>query len=472
MVTYDPSRVPIGKYARAIGVAVLWALYSVQGLAQVSPPGYPRAFDRAQEGAFWWLYDTIRAQPVPVQTTPTTPPSGGSTVGNTNISTRGSDVVISSRGSAAVGLPKPVVVDVEAKLVKSTVAGAVARAAGKIIPVVSTASAVYQLAKEISVIMDRDAAGNPIYREIVDGEVCTAGCSEYSTRAWFTTDLTATGWQLGAKAACNVSAVISDNWNPAMGPSKGVLVTDGTAVMCRVTNFFGTIGYTAGFITRATPPYDTTVTNELSASQFADRVMARNPLPDKLPPVIAEAINDGAKPEANRPEIKSPSTSQPLPSSTTTMPDGRTMTSSGTANITYAGDNITYNITNITNIHNPVTNTDEVTTVTTDEPTDEPDMCEKNPDLLACQKVDLDTPDGDIPKETHTITYSAENLGFAGGTCPANVMFKGAGMSSQVTLVNWSSHCSMIVTYAKPMILALATFAALMIIFAGRGPEV
>ena len=102
-----------------------------------------------------------------------------------------------------------------------------------------------------------------------------------------------------------------------------------------------------------------------------------------------------------------------------------------------------------------------------DKPTPEEDksLCEKHPDILACQKPDLDVPDGEIPKLTKQITY-AEEGGFGGGSCPSNVY---ANLHGKQTMVyEWTRTCSVVSTYIRPIILLLGAMGALFILIPGR----
>lgn len=102
-----------------------------------------------------------------------------------------------------------------------------------------------------------------------------------------------------------------------------------------------------------------------------------------------------------------------------------------------------------------------------DKPTPEEDksLCEKHPDILACQKPDLDTPDGEIPRTSKTVTY-AEEGGFGGGSCPSNVY---ANLHGRQTMVyEWSRTCGVVSTYIRPIILLLGAMGALFILIPGR----
>lgn len=95
----------------------------------------------------------------------------------------------------------------------------------------------------------------------------------------------------------------------------------------------------------------------------------------------------------------------------------------------------------------------------------EKSLCEKHPDILACQKPDLDTPDGEIPRTSKTVTY-AEEGGFGGGSCPGNLYSNIGGKS--VMVYNWSETCGVVSTYLRPIILLLGAMGALFILIPGR----
>ena len=119
----------------------------------------------------------------------------------------------------------------------------------------------------------------------------------------------------------------------------------------------------------------------------------------------------------------------------------------------------------MTQVTNNITN---ITTTTTEtaapqSPQAATSNCDLYPESIGCQIIDFDTPTDEIPKTTKTITYAAENLGFAGGSCPSNLTMSIAGKT--ITVGDWVKACDMATTYAKPMILVMATFAAMMILF-------
>lgn len=106
--------------------------------------------------------------------------------------------------------------------------------------------------------------------------------------------------------------------------------------------------------------------------------------------------------------------------------------------------------------------TDKETTETKPEPETEGDLCKLHPDIVACQK--LDTPEGEIPKGEKAVTFETESLGLGGGACPPNPQwndFLGAHT------INLAPYCNIISTVVKPLVLAFAALAALMIAMQG-----
>lgn len=100
-----------------------------------------------------------------------------------------------------------------------------------------------------------------------------------------------------------------------------------------------------------------------------------------------------------------------------------------------------------------------------DKPNDkDPGLCDMYPEILACAKPDLDTPDGEIPKAQRSVELSDSDL-FGGGSCPANVYSTVGHKYLQVW--NWDQSCYFIVKYLKPVILVLGAFTALMIVSGG-----
>lgn len=98
------------------------------------------------------------------------------------------------------------------------------------------------------------------------------------------------------------------------------------------------------------------------------------------------------------------------------------------------------------------------------KPEDQQSLCEKHPDILACSKPDLDTPEDEIPRETRDVSYQPESL-FGGGVCPSNKTLSTHGMELMVW--DWQEACGYITGYFRPVILVLCAFAAFVIVSGG-----
>jgi hypothetical protein len=100
------------------------------------------------------------------------------------------------------------------------------------------------------------------------------------------------------------------------------------------------------------------------------------------------------------------------------------------------------------------------------KPEEQQSLCEKHPDILACQKPDLDTPEVEIPKSNKDVSLQEENL-FGGGSCPVDVYFTPHGLQ-QLKVWDWNQSCGYITGYVKPILIICCTFAAFMILIPGR----
>lgn len=81
------------------------------------------------------------------------------------------------------------------------------------------------------------------------------------------------------------------------------------------------------------------------------------------------------------------------------------------------------------------------------------DLCEKHPDILACQKIDTEVEDAEVPKSQKTVSYQAENI-WGGGACPADKYARVGGQ--EIKVVDWSRDCGFVTDYVKPVALALS----------------
>lgn len=164
----------------------------------------------------------------------------------------------------------------------------------------------------------------------------------------------------------------------------------------------------------------------------------------------------------------SPGTNTPVSPGHTGPTDSgtRTTTKTTTAQNTYSGDtmttttvtNTTTNITN--NVTNNTTNVGTSTEETDKAPEKERPTCEENPDSLEC--AELDTPDGEIPRDEIEITFAPVDLGLGSGSCP-NDRLLGPGL-----VYSYAPICAMLSSYGRYLVWLLASFSAIGIIFTGR----
>ena len=95
----------------------------------------------------------------------------------------------------------------------------------------------------------------------------------------------------------------------------------------------------------------------------------------------------------------------------------------------------------------------------------QPSLCEQYPDILACAKPDLNTPDRpELETKPKDITYAPQSgWGGGGGACPAPRHLNGAKVDFEFTMF-----CNFM-SGIKPIVLAFASLAAGMIIIGARG---
>lgn len=83
---------------------------------------------------------------------------------------------------------------------------------------------------------------------------------------------------------------------------------------------------------------------------------------------------------------------------------------------------------------------------------DSQDLCEKHPDILACQKLDTSVDEVKIPKAEKTVRYAPENP-FGGGSCPADQYAKIG--TQQMKVIDWTQDCMFIRDYVRPIAFAI-----------------
>lgn len=182
--------------------------------------------------------------------------------------------------------------------------------------------------------------------------------------------------------------------------------------------------------------------------------------------VIGEILSNGGTIPLGVPTITGP-TAIKGPETTTTNADGSRTVTSTTNNYTTAGNTVTNNssVTTTTtyNTDNSVRSTTSTTTVPTEEAEKE-DPCKANPERLGC--IEVDTPEGEVPKETKTVTFNTESV-FHDGSCPADVYasFQSIG-GTNAKILDWSTFCGHAVVI-RGLVMALAGIMAMFIIMPG-----
>lgn len=213
-------------------------------------------------------------------------------------------------------------------------------------------------------------------------------------------------------------------------------------------NTYGALRYTSS----------TPTPSDLDA--LTDAIAAKSgwPTGSAISRTVADAIKSGESLDVGTPTVTGPATS-PGEKRTTTKPDGTVVTTQTTNNFNYNTNVVTVTQTTTTTTYNPSTGTTETETTET-EPEPEEYECAKNPDSLACAEADV--PDGEIPRDTETVTYEEENL-FGAGSCPANLTASVATLGQTVTVWDWQRTCDLALPL-RALVLSLATFAALLIV--------
>lgn len=191
------------------------------------------------------------------------------------------------------------------------------------------------------------------------------------------------------------------------------------------------------------------------------------------PRVWGEVLDKGGTIEFPNPTVTGPSSIQG-PETVKQNSDGTREVSRTTYNFSTAGNTVTNTSIVTTNNTYNSSNVQTGSTTTTTTPSDdspapeEPeDACTKHPEALGCQKIDFDTPEGEIPRESKDVSFQAENV-LGGGSCPADVYSSVSTTGQTLKVWDWQATCN----YFLPIrfiLMALAAFSAVLIIMPGGG---
>lgn len=208
--------------------------------------------------------------------------------------------------------------------------------------------------------------------------------------------------------------------------------------------------------------------NPATSQEIKDSLYNNNP-----PPAIVDELakHGNIVWPLGDPTITGPS-SITGPKETTTNPDGSTSTRETKTPITYDGGTATAGNPTTTTTKRNTDGSDGGTTTTTTEPGNEPskdeeppkDPCDEHPERVGC--LDIDVPEGDIPRENKTVTWTPEDP-FGSGSCPVDQTLNLTTTNQTVKVTNWVQMCEWSIPL-RAIILALATFAAFLIVMPGE----
>ncbi|CAG0973015.1 hypothetical protein BURK2_01408 [Burkholderiales bacterium] len=352
--------------------------------------------------------------------------------------------------------------------------GAVGRGAARILPGISTAAAIWDLAEDLNA--RDDGAGGMELEERTNTETVSGWSCTFQAGGTYT----ATGGE--PADACNAAA---DLWEAANTGELSSYTYSGSAWVTGVctgtttrscpmtrtttttykppgctsncTSTTNPIAFTGSATTTATQrcplvidplnPANTIPAGSpvgvdgkcptgryqpIGADALGDRFAGYPPSADRQRAIAEETVNGGGEivgaPER---EVTGPASVPGQPTTrTTTAPDGTvtTTTSTPTTNYTYNNNTINYTVTVVTNTTVGGVTTTTTTTTNPGDPTDAEDPCRLHPDTIGCARF------GDVPTErpvwdSKEVTFAPEDLGSPEGACPAPVTWSVFGLS-------------------------------------------
>lgn len=341
---------------------------------------------------------------------------------------------------------------VRAAPVAGAIGGAVATCLANPLCLVATAAAAALVANEIGYKFD-NTTGTPVVTK-KDSAVCSAApCYDYQ--------IDYNGGTIHGSTPMIACQAWADYHNAHL--FTGTSVYSATTSYCTVSRNGNVQPYSWNRVASVSP--SAPVYKPSTVTEFATAIGAKTDWANdsKLPALVDKIVKTVPQSIGLQvPSVTGPTSIAGVPT-VVTKADGSKVTTTRGTNFGYVGPRVDMTETTIeqaTNIGGTTTTTSTTTSAATPD-----SACATNSNGAGCQADEFDVPSDEIPKTNKTITFAAENLGFSGGSCPSDVTKVIAGKT--VKLVDWVSNCNYLTTYAKPMILAAATFAALMIIFMG-----
>lgn len=248
---------------------------------------------------------------------------------------------------------------------------------------------------------------------------------------------------------------------------------------CNMSYGFGTEMSTnsVGITSKVVPPSTSSTTTPVSQLEF-EETMASKPLPPGVPrvlpiplPVDPPLINPTPAPESKPSPLRVPM-GEPQPVPSTSPQQYRTpvvdIVPAPTPLEPWRVDVQPKDLTTSDPAPLPQASTPPVTPpagTTTQSKTETPDLCKENPDILACSKPELDTPDEDqVPTKNKEVSITpAGGFGSSGGSCPAGKTLKAGGIQ-----LSYQPVCDFM-SGLRPVVIALAWLGAGLILLGLRG---
>lgn len=361
----------------------------------------------------------------------------------------------------------PATITATGRVSNAAAAGAIGRFAGKVFPWVAWPLAIKQLVDELGFVGSSHPETGEVVLERYHSEYCAANCQ---VRRY--TFQVSGPFRYNSENAC---AGLVTNYNAQPNyPTRLINPRITGNNLCTITRVnqdgTGATNFNVGPTYQSAPP-NLLPLEPATMQEFIDAIAAKSGWPASSR--VAEATVAAA--EANQEKVKpenvtvtGPAQTQGKKTTTTSVnPDGSTRTETRDCkwNHTYSGAVIhsqevcTTTTTNdgVTGKTTTETETQEdAGTVTSEEEAADP--CEANPERVGC--AELDQPEQEVPKATKNVSYSVEDLGFGGGSCPPSPSW--TDRLGTHTL-NMGPICDAIVSWVRPLVLAMAALMALAI---------
>lgn len=379
----------------------------------------------------------------------------------------GSGIKSTQSGTVRNPAGNPATITATGRVSNAAAAGAIGRFAGKVFPWVAWPLAIKQLVDELGFVGSSHPETGEVVLERYHSEYCAANCQ----RVRYTFQVNGP-YRYNPENAC-AGLVTNYNAQPDY-PTRLINPRITGSNLCTITRVnqdgSGATNFNVGPSWQSAPPNPLPL-EPATMQEFIDAIAAKSGWPASSRVAEATVAATEANQEKVKPEnvtVTGPVQTQGKKKTTTSVnPDGSTRTETQDCkwNHTYSGAVIhsqevcTTTTTNdgLAGETTTKTETSEDTgTVTPEEET--VDECEEHPERAAC--AELDEPEVEVPRDTRNVDYSIEDLGFGGGSCPSSPSW--TDRLGTHTL-NMGPICDAIVSWVRPLVLAMAALMALAI---------